>query len=72
MAIRTILHYPDKRLREKGQKIERVTDAIRPDRRILLIDADAILPFDEPAADSAWLDDFALNDQMVACPPAKP
>ncbi len=27
--IRTILHYPDKRLREKGLKIARVTDAIR-------------------------------------------
>ena len=27
--IRTILHYPDKRLREKGVKIERVTDEIR-------------------------------------------
>jgi len=27
--IRTILHYPDKRLREKGVKIARVTDEIR-------------------------------------------
>jgi peptide deformylase len=27
--IRTILHYPDKRLREKGLKIEQVTDEIR-------------------------------------------
>jgi peptide deformylase len=27
--IRTILHYPDKRLREKGKRIERVTDEIR-------------------------------------------
>ena len=27
--IRTILHYPDKRLREKGLKIARVTDEIR-------------------------------------------
>ncbi len=27
--IRTILHYPDKRLREKGLKIEKVTDEIR-------------------------------------------
>src|SRR6516164_8249138 len=29
MAIRTILHYPDKRLREKGQKITQVNDEIR-------------------------------------------
>jgi peptide deformylase len=29
MAIRTILHYLDKRLREKGKKIPRVTDEIR-------------------------------------------
>jgi peptide deformylase len=29
MAIRTILHYPDKRLREKGKKIAQVTDEIR-------------------------------------------
>jgi peptide deformylase len=29
MAIRTILHYPDKRLREKGKQIARVTDEIR-------------------------------------------
>jgi peptide deformylase len=29
MAIRTILHYPDKRLREKGKKIEHVTGEIR-------------------------------------------
>ncbi|MBK6698100.1 MAG: peptide deformylase [Myxococcales bacterium] len=29
MAIRTILHYPDKRLREKGERIERVTPEIR-------------------------------------------
>jgi peptide deformylase len=27
--IRTILHYPDKRLREKGEKVARVTDEIR-------------------------------------------
>ena len=27
--IRTILHYPDKRLREKGKRIERVTEEIR-------------------------------------------
>ena len=29
MAIRTILHYPDKRLREKGARIETVTSEIR-------------------------------------------
>lgn len=29
MAIRTILHYPDKRLREKGARIEAVTPEIR-------------------------------------------
>ncbi len=29
MAIRTILHYPDKRLREKGVRIDNVTPAIR-------------------------------------------
>jgi peptide deformylase len=29
MAIRTILHYPDKRLREKGKKIAAVSDEIR-------------------------------------------
>lgn len=29
MAIRTILHYPDKRLREKGKRIESVTPEIR-------------------------------------------
>ena len=29
MAIRTILHYPDKRLREKGARIETVTREIR-------------------------------------------
>src|SRR5262249_23291660 len=29
MAIRTILHYPDKRLREKGKKIAHVNDEIR-------------------------------------------
>jgi peptide deformylase len=28
MAIRTILHYPDKRLREKGEPIAKVTDEI--------------------------------------------
>jgi len=27
--VRTILHYPDKRLREKGKKIEKVTDELR-------------------------------------------
>ena len=27
--VRTILHYPDKRLREKGKKIEAVTPALR-------------------------------------------
>ncbi len=27
--IRTILHYPDKRLREKGKRVERVTDEVR-------------------------------------------
>src|ERR1700733_1206733 len=29
MAVRTILHYPDKRLREKGKKIAKVTDEVR-------------------------------------------
>jgi peptide deformylase len=29
MAIRTILHYPDKRLRERGEKIEKVTPEIK-------------------------------------------
>ena len=29
MAIRTILHYPDKRLREKGKRITQITDEIR-------------------------------------------
>jgi peptide deformylase len=29
MAIRTILHYPDKRLRDPGKKIEKVTPAIQ-------------------------------------------
>jgi peptide deformylase len=29
MAIRTILHYPDKRLREKGATVPKVTDEIR-------------------------------------------
>src|SRR6201994_1058787 len=29
MAIRTILHYPDKRLRERGERIEKVTPEIQ-------------------------------------------
>jgi peptide deformylase len=29
MAIRTILHYPDKRLRDKGKRIAQVTDEVR-------------------------------------------
>src|SRR5215469_4958156 len=29
MAIRTILHYPDKRLRDPGKRIEKVTPAIQ-------------------------------------------
>jgi peptide deformylase len=29
MAIRTILHYPDKRLRDKGKKVAEVTDEVR-------------------------------------------
>ena len=27
--VRTILHYPDKRLRERGKKVEAVTDELR-------------------------------------------
>jgi peptide deformylase len=29
MAVRTILHYPDKRLRERGKKVEAITPEIR-------------------------------------------
>ena len=27
--VRTILHYPDKRLRERGKKVDAVTDEVR-------------------------------------------